>query len=278
VRLAAFTLPPVHRRRRLVHKFFADRGTHLAAMVAYFALLSFVPLVFIALSLFGLAHRADASSFFVRELKRAFPGSSLQSILTLVHKVQENATTLGIIGGIGLVWSSVSLFSALESALNIVYGRPNRRFLHGKGVAAAMTAGLIATLFASLVVGSFGVDVLRRYVPSMAGNGVLVYATSIGASLVGVFLFLLAVYRLLPNTTVRLQEALPGAVVSSFALEASFQVLPLFVRFADVNVTLRVLGGPAILLLWLYVMANVIVFGGEINWWWSRRREPHPPA
>jgi uncharacterized BrkB/YihY/UPF0761 family membrane protein len=37
-------------------------------------------------------------------------------------------------------------------------------------------------------------------------------------------------------------------------------------------VTLRTLGGPAILLLWLYVMANVIVFGGEINWWWRERR------
>ena len=41
-------------------------------------------------------------------------------------------------------------------------------------------------------------------------------------------------------------------------------------RFADVNVTLRTLGGPAILLIWLYVMANVIIFGGEVNWWWRR--------
>lgn len=261
-------------RRGLFEKFFADRGTHLAAMVAYFALLSFVPLVFIALSLLGLAHRADASSFFVRELKRAFPGSSLQSILSLVHKVQANATTLGIVGGIGLVWSSVSLFSALESALNIVYGRPNRTFLHGKGIAASLTAGLIVTLFASLVAGSFGVDVLRRYVPSLADNGILIYALSIGASLLGLFLFLLAIYRLLPNTRVSVREALPGAVVAAIVLEASFQVLPVFVRFADVNVTLRVLGGPAILLLWLYVMANVIVFGGELNWWWTRRRAP----
>jgi membrane protein len=260
-----------------IAKFFADRGTHLAAMVAYFALLSFVPLVFIALSLFGLAHRADASNFFVGELKRAFPGSSLQSILTLVHKVQENATTLGIIGGIGLVWSSVSLFSALESALNIVYNRPNRTFLHGKGIAAAMTAGLLVTLFASLVVGSFGVDVLRRYVPSLADNSIVAYVLPIGASTLGVFFFLLATYLLLPNTEVSLRDALPGTVVASVVLEASFQVLPLFVRFADVNVTLRVLGGPAILLIWLYVMANVIVFGGEINWWWSRR-EPPPPA
>ena len=59
-----------------------------------------------------------------------------------------------------------------------------------------------------------------------------------------------------------------GAIV----LEASFQVLPVFVRFADVNVTLRVLGGPAILLLWLYVMANVIVLGAELNWWSAERR------
>jgi uncharacterized BrkB/YihY/UPF0761 family membrane protein len=38
-------------------------------------------------------------------------------------------------------------------------------------------------------------------------------------------------------------------------------------------VTLRTLGGPAILLLWLYLMANVIVFGGEVNWWWRERRK-----
>jgi uncharacterized BrkB/YihY/UPF0761 family membrane protein len=56
------------------------------------------------------------------------------------------------------------------------------------------------------------------------------------------------------------------------ALEASFQVVPVFVRLADVNVTLRVLGGPAILLLWLYAMANVIVLGAELNWWLAERR------
>ena len=54
--------------------------------------------------------------------------------------MQNNAAALGIIGGVGLLWSSLSLFSALESALNIVYGLPNRRFLHGKGIAAALMA------------------------------------------------------------------------------------------------------------------------------------------
>lgn len=259
-------------------KFFADRGTHLAAMVAYFALLSFVPLVFLALALLGLSHRADASDFFVKELSRAFPGSSLTSILSLVHKVQDNATTLGIIGGVGLLWSSLSLFSALESAFNIVYARPNRRFLQGKGLAAAVMIGSLVTLFASLVVGALGVEALKQYAPSFVSGGGVAYAVSIAVSLAGIFLFLFAVYLVLPNAPVTAREALPGAVAAAIVLEASFQVLPVFVRYADVNVTLRALGGPAILLLWLYVMANVIVFGAELNWWQAQRRASSAPA
>ncbi len=260
------------RKRVLVAKFFADRGPHLAAMVAYFALLSFVPLTFIALSLLGVAHRADASDFLVKELSRAFPGSSVESILSLVHKVQDNSATLGIVGGVVLLWSSLSLFSALESAFNIVYGRPNRSFLKGKGVALVLMVGTITTLFGSLVIGAFGVEVLKRYAPGFVGNGVVAYVVSISVSLLGVFVFLLAVYRLLTNAPVTLRDALPGAVVAAIILEASFQVLPVFVRGADVNPVLQVLGGPTILLLWLYVMANVIVFGAELNWWISERR------
>jgi membrane protein len=261
------------RKRQLVTKFFGDRGPHLAAMVAYFALLSFVPLTFLALSLLGLAHRADASDFLVKELSRAFPGTSLTSILTLVHKVQDNAATLGIIGGVALLWSSLSLFSALESALNIVYGLPNRSFLRGKALAATLMVSTLTTLFVSLVIGAFGFEILRRSAPGFVANPVVAYVVSIAVSLAGVFLFLLAVYWLLPTTDVGMSDAMPGAIVASILLEASFQVLPIFVRLAGVNPTLRVLGGPAILLLWLYVMANVIVFGAELNWWQSERRE-----
>jgi membrane protein len=261
----------VVRKRQLVTKFFADRGPHLAAMVAYFALLSFVPLIFLALSLLGLAHRADASDFLVRELQRAFPGTSVGSIIRLVHKVQDNAATLGIIGGVALLWSSLSLFSALESAFNIVYGLPNRSFLRGKALAMTLMVAMITFLFASLLVGALGVEVLKRYAPGFVGNGIVAYTVSIAVSLVGVFVFLLGVYWFLPTADVAFADALPGAVIAAVVLEASFQILPVFVRLAGVSPTLRVLGAPAILLLWLYVMANVVVFGAELNWWRAER-------
>ena len=262
------------RKRALVSKFYADRGPHLAAMVAYFALLSFVPLTFLALSLLGLVHRADASDFLIKELTRAFPGSSLKSILSLVHQVQDNAATLGIVGGVALLWSSLSLFSALESAFNIVYGRPNRPFLKGKGIAAVVMLATVTTLFVSLVIGALGVEVVKRYAPGFAGSSVAAYILSIAVSQLGVFVFVLAIYRVLTNAPVTVRDVLPGAVMASILLEASFQIVPVFVRFAGVNPVLRVLGGPVILLLWLYLMANIIVLGAELNWWQSERRGP----
>jgi uncharacterized BrkB/YihY/UPF0761 family membrane protein len=44
-----------------------------------------------------------------------------------------------------------------------------------------------------------------------------------------------------------------------------------------VNPALRAFGGPAILLVWLYVMANFVVFGAEVNWWFSHRRPSAGP-
>src|SRR5215210_2518176 len=160
------------RRRDLWSKFFADRGTHLAAMIAYFALLAFVPLTFLSLALLGLTGRADESSFLVKEIKHALPGTPIDRIIDLVHSVQDNAATLGIIGGVALLWTSLSLFSVLESALNIVYGRPNRSFLHGKGLASVFMVGSLVTLFVSLLIGSLGVSALNEYAPGFVGNWV----------------------------------------------------------------------------------------------------------
>ena len=131
------------------------------------------------------------------------------------------------------------------------------------------------TLFVSLVVGAFGVEVLKQYAPGFVGSS----ASSRTSLSIAVSLArrLPLPPRRLPAAAEHARDAAatrcPARSLAAIVLEASFQILPVFVRYADVNVTLRVLGGPAILLLWLYVMANVIVFGAELNWWLAQRRE-----
>src|SRR5919198_1359258 len=194
------------RKRLLVQKFYADRGPHLAAMIAYFALLSFVPLTFLALALLGLTGRADESSFLVTEPKHALPEAPVGDIVALVREVQDNAATLGIVGGAFLLWTALSLFSVLESAFNIVYGKPNRSFLHGKAVASILMLGSLVTLFVALLVGSLGVAFLRHYLPDTINNDVSAYVLTPAVSSLGVFVFVVSVYFLLTNADVSVRE------------------------------------------------------------------------
>ena len=263
--------------RETFSKFFADRGTHLAAMIAYFALLSFVPLIFLALALLSLGGRATESSYFVEELQKIFPSASVSSIVSGVDKIRRNATSLGLIGGAFLLWSSLSFFSVLESAFNIVYGRPNRGFLHGKALATMMMVGSLVFLFASLVVGSIGQEILKRYF-GFAGNASLARVLAVVVSTLGLFVFLTSAYYVLTNVDLTVREVLPGAVTASVIMEATFQLLPEYVDISKHNPVLQTLSGPAILLVWLYVMANVIVLGAEVNWWRGHRALPTDSA
>jgi membrane protein len=254
-------------------KFFRDRGPHLAAMIAYFGLLSSVSLIFLALALLGYTGRADESSYLVEELQRLFPSQSIADIVRVAETITSNATTLGLIGGTFLLWTSLSLFSVLESAFNIVYARPNRPFVRGKALATLFMAGSLVVLFIGLVVGSVGFDALQRFAPGVIANDIVAYVLSVLVSTLAVFVFLVLAYERLTNTSLSLREVWPGAVIASILLQASFQVLPVFVRVSSEVVAVRALGATALLLVWLYLMANAIVFGAEVNWWYARRDE-----
>lgn len=245
-------------------------------MVAYFALASFVPLVFLSLALLGLFGRVDESTALVSYLQDVFPGVSLNRIVAVVAAVQDNARTLGLVGAVALLWSSLSLFSALESAYNIVYDRPNRSFLRGKALASVSMVVLLIVLFTGLGVGTLGTDLLRRDAPSVLASHWVSLGLTVLFSGVALFLFLFASYYRLTNASMRRRQALPGAIVSTVAIVVTLQGLPLFVDIASGILALQALGTTFLLLVWLYVMSNMIVFGSVLNWQLAHGRTGRP--
>jgi membrane protein len=253
----------------VVRKYLADRGTHLAAMIAYFAILAFVPLLFLALSLVAFAGEQDESSYLIEEIRRTFPENSVENILDAVTEIQEQATELSVIGAIGLLWAALGFFSVLESAFNIVYGLPNRPFIRQKSLVLLLTAASLIVLFLALVIASVGVELTQR---AGVAEGALSYLYALLVSTALLLGFTWSLYRLLTNTSLSWRETLPGALFASVFLQASFQVLPFFVRLSGDLVALQAYGGLVLLLVWLYVMANILVLGAEINWWLARGR------
>jgi membrane protein len=128
-----------------------------------------------------------------------------------------------------------------------------------------MIAALLV-LFAGLTVGTFGYDLLRRYATDVVANQWVALALTLAASALALFVFLLSAYHRLPNALLTWHEVLPGAILGAILLAGTLQALPLFVFLTSEVVALQALGTTFLLLVWLYVMANVIVFGAAFNY------------
>ena len=247
-------------------RFFGERGTHLAAMVAFFALASFVPLIFLALSVLGFLDQADSSSALVKYLEDIFPGHSVESIVGVVEAVQRNATTLSIVGAVALLWSSISLFSALESAFNIIYGRPNRSFLRGKLLAVGYMIAALLVLFAALSVGTFGYDLLRRYATDVVGNQWVALGLTVLTSGVRALPVPPVGVPPAPERPPLVARGAPGRDPRRDRPRGDAAGAAAVRALHSEVVALQALGTTFLLLVWLYVMANVIVFGAALNY------------
>ena len=251
----------------ILRNFFADRCPHLAAMLAYYLLLSLFPLVILATTLASTLGRPDESARIIKELADALPFSADQ-IDSVRRSLKRNSAGIGIPAFIAVVWSSLGFLSALESALNIIYEVPNRRFLRQK----LLVIGLVGSGLIAMVTGLTLRLAARTALAKVGDFGPL---DTLGSQVVAgalTFGFLVVVYRTLPNTPVRWRDQVLGAALATVLFQASLEALPLYPRSIDAVPALKVLGTFAVLLVWLYLMGMILLLGAEVAWWSSRGR------
>ena len=204
------------------------------------------------------------------ELKRFFPSPSIDSIISSIRAIQRNATSLGIVGAAFLLWSSLSLFSVLESAFNIVYDRPNRSFLRGKALARRLHARARSSSSSS---GCSSAGSARRCSSATrraSSRNAFVAYTRLGrwSRRSRCSSSSSRLPRLTNADARRRATCCPGRSSRTIALEATLPgAAGLICGSRTTSPAVQARRRPALLLVWLYVMANVIVFGAEVNWW-----------
>jgi membrane protein len=285
--IARLGLHPVRAVSAILRRYFGARGPHLAAMLAYYALVSLFPFVFLSASLVSAIGRPEETSTFLRDLSHVLPGTSVQDLARLVHSLERNAAEIGVIGGVGLLWSSLGFLSALESGLNVIYGLPNRGFLHQKLVVLGLFGTALIGLLLGLTVVVTSQTALADIAPSLSNLAAWRVGGGLAISTLTTFAFLMVVYRTLPNTELTTRQVLPGALIATLLLQITFESLPLYVSLVGGLPTLKIFGGALVLLVWLYLMGNVVLIGGAVTWWSARGRmagaaavavAPGPPA
>ncbi|MFJ7669335.1 YihY/virulence factor BrkB family protein [Lysinibacillus sp. NPDC097195] len=242
----------------------------LGAQLAYFFLLSFFPLLIFLVTLLPYLNleTTQVYSFLVNlmpdEVYRLIE-STLNEVLT-----NRNSSLLSI-GVLGTIWSASKGINALIRALNKAYDTEGRVGLWDRGLSLVFTIALVIVIAVVLLLPVFGQQIghflfsivnIEDEFESLWRN----IRWSMPPLLI--FLVLMAIYWLVPNTSPRLKimGVWPGALFSTVAwLIVTYGFSFYISNFGNYSATYGSIGGVIILMLWLYFTGMIIIFGGVLN-------------
>lgn len=278
-RLPEIRHPALRFPARVLQSFTIHRGTARAASLSYTSLLALVPLLAVILSISKVfvtnedperikGAIDDFLRYAVPQLQMMSRAQADEASADVFARLQEsiervNAGALGSFGAITLVTVGISLLSAIETALNDIWGVRQRRSLGRRVVYywAGVTLGPLLIFFS---IGLSSSEVVTRtlgYLPG--GIATAGFRFLLPGLLLGLAFTML--YWTMPNTTVRVRSALAGGVTAGALFQMNNLLSALY--FSQVVKYSRVygsLGAIPVFMIGLYLAWAIILIGAEV--------------
>lgn len=270
---------------RTLKAFKANQGLLLAGAVAYYALLSIVPLlILLGIALSHVVGPSEVLDAVARYLDWLVPGQGGALAGELARFLQHREVMGWVLLGTMIFFSSLA-FTVLENAMSVIFHHRvairRRHFLVsallpylyivclgiGMLIVALVTGGLVA-------MGEKSVEFLGRTWGLGGLSGVLLYLLGVA----GEILILSSIYMVMPVGRLQWRHAFIGGVTAALLWELTRHVLLWYLAtLSKVGEVYGSLTAAIVMLLSLEMLAILLLFGAQVIAEYERLERPHLP-
>ncbi|MBN3756382.1 YihY/virulence factor BrkB family protein [Paraburkholderia sp. Tr-20389] len=272
---------------QVVKAFRRNQGLLLAGAIAYYALLSIVPLlILVAIAFSHFVGEKLLLDTLTRLLEWLVPGQS-RAIVNELANFLAHRSVIGWFLVVTMIFFSSLAFTVLENALSII-------FVHRVAIRRRhfLLSAILPYLFSlSLGIGVLLVTLVSSSLQAIASDSVVLFGHAIpltGATRVVLYLFglageifvLTAIYLVIPAGRTTLRHALFGAVAAAVLWEVTRRVLVwYFATLSQVSVVYGSLTTAIVVLFSLEALATLMLFGAQLIAEYERlNASPKEPA
>ncbi|MGX6998222.1 YihY/virulence factor BrkB family protein [Caballeronia sp. KNU42] len=252
--------------------FRANQGMLLAGALAYYALLSIVPLLILVV--IGLSHLVDQGVLLdslAHLLEWLVPGQAKAIVRELTNFLAHRAV-IGWVLLCTMIFFSSLAFTVLENAMSVIFVHRvtihRRHFLISALLpyCYSLSLGLgvlLVTLVSSALqaVGADSIDAFGWHVSLVGASRVLLYLFGVA----GEIFVLTSIYLVIPVGRPTFSHALVGAIAAALLWEATRHILVwYFATLSQVSVVYGSLTTAIVVLFSLEALATLLLFGAQL--------------
>jgi membrane protein len=261
-----------------------DKAPRLGAALSYYTIFSLAPVLLLVIAVAGLVFGNRAAEGKIVDQFGGLLGTEAAKVIqTMLERVSNRGRGIlaTVIGSVTLIVGATGVMVELQDALNTVWkvvARPGRgltRILRDRLLSFGIVLGFGFLLLVSLVL-SAALAVLDSWVGGLIPGWVVVgYVLGYGISLGLVALVLAAIFKILPDVKMSWSDVWVGAVVTSVLFHAGKFGISVYVGKAGIASTFGAAGALAVVLVWVYYSALIVLYGAEFTRVYANRHGSH---
>ena len=257
---------------RVLRHFKANQGMLLSGAVAYYTLLSIIPMF--ALILVGLSHFIDEQQLYntiLTNLQLVIPGHA-ERVAGQVWGFLKRRELVGIFGILFMLFFSSMAFTVLENAMAVIFSHRVRKLRRHFLISAIIPYAYIFLLGLGLFVVTLvagALDALKHTHIIIFGWDLSLEATSrislYLSGMVGMVIMLTSLYMVMPVGRISVRHALIGGITATVLWEIIRHILVWYYSTLSlVNVIYGSLATAVVALLSIEVAVIILLLGAQV--------------
>ena len=251
-----------------------DKIPRHGAALAYYTVLSLVPLLIVMISLIGLIFGREAAQKHILDQTTNLMGpQSGDAVKQMIeHATQPTTGTIAMLIGVAtLLLGASGVFAQLQDSLNTIWrvepkegrglwGLIRDRFI---SISAVLGTGflLLVSLVLSAALAAFG----KWYSGWLPAPEVVLQLLEIVISLLVIAGLFALMFKVLPDARIAWNDVWVGALLTAFLFTIGKFAIGLYLGKSDVGSAYGSAGSLVIMLVWVYYSAQIVLFGAEFT-------------
>lgn len=263
--------------RRAIFKFGVNGASDMAAALTYFTVLSIFPALLAIVSLLGVfGHGEESAAVILAFLKDNAPAQMYAIMEDPIKQItgDHGAGLVLLTGILSAIWSASGYTGSFGRALNTVYGvregRPGWILKPLNVLVTTVIIILVVLMMLMLLLGVTVLDMVGQYVPKTVDME-LIKLIWLNGRWVLILFMAIALITLLYSTTPNVRrfkpwKLSPGAALALFGMGLGGFGFTLYANnFSKYNATYGLIGGVIVMLLFIWIMNNMLLFGAHLD-------------